>query len=222
MKGFTKFKNILNEFVSTSLGQMSGLVNVEMQIRFAERRNYMTANQVNYLRLREDRRHNVVSEGETGRHNVATESIQRGQLGLGFQNLAELARHNTAQEGIDTERVRLGFVQAGEAERHNRAQESTALYDAFGRVIASNRQAGAAEKRATTESAAQRETARHNSAMESLTERGQDVQAETQRRGQDIQAGVEVSGQNKQLINGLIRSFVPVIFERSSQNGKKK
>lgn len=166
----------------------------------------MTANQVNYLRAREDRRHNLVSEGETGRHNVATESIQRGQLGLGFSNLAELTRHNTIQEGIDTDRVRLGFVQAEETERHNQAQESTALYDAFGRVIAANRQAGAAEKRATTEAVAQREQARHNLQQEGLTERGQDIQADVQKRGQNVQ-----------FLNGLVRSFVPVIFERRAR-----
>lgn len=170
----------------------------------------MTANQVNYSRLREDRRHNVVGEGETQRHNVATEQLTRSQIGLGFSNLAELARHNRQSEGLEQGKINLGFSQLGETTRHNQQQESTALYDAFGRVVSASRQAGAAEKRAETERKAQEEVARHNSAMEGITTRGQDVSADTAKRGQNVS-----------LANGLINSFVPILFDKSSRKGAK-
>lgn len=61
----------------------------------------MTNNQIQFAKLQEDRRHNLVSEGETGRHNVASEAVGRSQAGASWASVAEARRHNTAQEGIN-------------------------------------------------------------------------------------------------------------------------
>lgn len=53
----------------------------------------MTANQISYAKLQEDRRHNVTSEQETERSNKAN-------VGLGYANLVEQSRHNVQTEGI--------------------------------------------------------------------------------------------------------------------------
>jgi len=54
----------------------------------------MTANQINYQRLVEDRRHNRALEVESQRHNVVTE-------GQGNISIAEQRRHNVAAEGVN-------------------------------------------------------------------------------------------------------------------------
>lgn len=54
----------------------------------------MTANQINYQKLKEDRRHNLATESETGRHNVQQEAI-------GFATVGESRRHNQAAEAIN-------------------------------------------------------------------------------------------------------------------------
>lgn len=65
----------------------------------------MTSNQLTLGRLREDIRHNRVSErfgyatlGETKRHNIQSERIGFGNIGLGYSQLGEAKRHNIATE----------------------------------------------------------------------------------------------------------------------------
>jgi hypothetical protein len=58
----------------------------------------MTSNELTYLKLEEDRRANRAKEGENYRHNLATEGLESGKLGLEGQKLAESARHNQAVE----------------------------------------------------------------------------------------------------------------------------
>lgn len=53
----------------------------------------MTNNQINYWRLQEDARHNVVSEKESNRHNIATEKQS-------VTELREQIRHNKASEKL--------------------------------------------------------------------------------------------------------------------------
>lgn len=108
--------------------------------------SYMTANQINFLRVQEDRRSHLASESEARRHNLASEDIGRGQIGLGYSQLSETARHNTVSEGIN-------------------------MYDATGRVVSSMRQASAAERRAATSDKQQQEQARHNKTVEAETQR---------------------------------------------------
>lgn len=66
----------------------------------------MTSNQLTLGRLREEIRHNKATEGigyatlgETKRHNVQSEQIGFGNIGLGYGQLAETERHNIATEG---------------------------------------------------------------------------------------------------------------------------
>jgi hypothetical protein len=70
----------------------------------------MTNNQLKLHELKEVKRHNVVTEGETSRHNVAEEGIGWGNIGLGYSNLAENHRHNTVWES--------------ETQRHNEQAEA--------------------------------------------------------------------------------------------------
>lgn len=73
----------------------------------------MTSNQLTLGRLREDIRHNKVSEslgyanlGETKRHNVRSEQIGFGNIGLGYSQLGEAKRHNIATEDYQGEQAR--------------------------------------------------------------------------------------------------------------------
>lgn len=73
----------------------------------------MTSNQLTLGRLREDTRHNQVSEalgyatlGETKRHNIQSESIGFGNIGLGYSQLGETQRHNIATETYQGEQAR--------------------------------------------------------------------------------------------------------------------
>lgn len=72
----------------------------------------MTSNQLTLGRLREDVRHNKVTEnigyatlGETKRHNVQSESIGFGNIGLGYSQLGEQKRHNIATETYQGEQA---------------------------------------------------------------------------------------------------------------------
>lgn len=83
----------------------------------------MTSNQLTLGRLREDIRHNKVSESlgfgnlnETKRHNIQGER-------LGFATLGETKRHNIKSEQIGFGNVGLGYAQLGESRRHNIATE---------------------------------------------------------------------------------------------------
>lgn len=66
--------------------------------------------------LVEKYRHNVASETETGRHNVATERIDLGKLG-------ESIRHNQVSESIENRKNDLTQSSILETGRHNTATE---------------------------------------------------------------------------------------------------
>lgn len=78
----------------------------------------MTHNQIDFINAQENKRHNVATEYETGRHNKADESYK-------FGSLAEESRHNKANESIGMSNVVLGYSNLGELNRHNEAVEST-------------------------------------------------------------------------------------------------
>lgn len=65
----------------------------------------MTSNQLTLGKLREDIRHNRATEGigyatlgENKRHNIQSEKIGFGNIGLGYGQLGEARRHNIATE----------------------------------------------------------------------------------------------------------------------------
>lgn len=70
----------------------------------------MTANQIAYWNLVESMRSNRAKEQETGRHNLASES-------LGYQTLSETGRSNRAKENIS-------LLDLAERSRHNVATET--------------------------------------------------------------------------------------------------
>lgn len=87
----------------------------------------MTRNQIEYWNLQENKRHNLVSEGETGRHNVVTEgetgrhNVTTEAIDIG--KLGETTRHNIASEGLEGAKINLGYAELGESTRHNIATE---------------------------------------------------------------------------------------------------
>lgn len=92
----------------------------------------MTKNQLDYMRLQEEKRHNQIVEQETGRANRAQESLtsyrdtsnvrlKESELGIERDKLGETTRHNIMSERID-----LGYkdATASENRRHNVAVEN--------------------------------------------------------------------------------------------------
>lgn len=133
----------------------------------------MTNNQINYAKLKEDKRHNQMSEGielhkagssriqaltnmhalgETATHNRATEQLGKDQL-------AESIRHNSAEEttkaGTLSESIRSNRVREGETERSNRANEYLKKYDidTNARIGSANAQANLTHAEAALRSA---------------------------------------------------------------------
>lgn len=79
----------------------------------------MTSNQLTLGRLREDIRHNKVSEslgfanlGEAKRHNIKSEQIGFGNVNLGYAQLGESKRHNIATEDYQGEQARANATKA--------------------------------------------------------------------------------------------------------------
>ena len=89
---FTVLKSILR--ICRDSARANSFVFVSRR-RFAEKEVLnVTANQINYQKLREDQRHNRAVESETGRHNVQQEAI-------GFATVGESQRHNQATEAVN-------------------------------------------------------------------------------------------------------------------------
>jgi len=95
----------------------------------------MTQNQIAYFSAKEQQRHNLQMEGETARHNVATENIQSETNTINRTHLNrmddETYRHNLQTEeatrrelGIREANLELGIRAQAETERHNRMSES--------------------------------------------------------------------------------------------------
>lgn len=112
----------------------------------------MTQNQIAFAKLSEEKRHNIVSEGETGRHNLADESIrysanaiQRAMNDLTGQHYQrmdlETQRHDKASERISNKQIaenrrhskeseHISRYQSKEQKRHNIATENLDWYNA--------------------------------------------------------------------------------------------
>lgn len=106
----------------------------------------MTANQINYARLNEDRRHNSVTEVEAARHNRRSEDASFYTGGAAYAGVAESRRHNVEQEAINwytaqnlgnlqqaqaskaTSEVGVEEQKANESQRHNEATERQAMH----------------------------------------------------------------------------------------------
>lgn len=97
----------------------------------------MTHNQIEYWNLQESKRHNVVTEAETGRHNVATENeTQRHNVEteeFNISQLQETQRHNISTEA-ETNRHNIATeanesAKLSEMNRHNVATENLSAQD---------------------------------------------------------------------------------------------
>lgn len=127
----------------------------------------MTANQINYARHLEDKRHNEATESETKRNNLVV-STETNRHNLATE--AEQARTNTINDNhyqrMDAETKRHNQVYEQETNRHNLATESIGAYEAstnrFNAI--SNREIGLANANAN---AMQAEAARKNAATNS-------------------------------------------------------
>lgn len=97
----------------------------------------MTHNQIEYWNLQENKRHNTVTEAETGRHNVVTESeTQRHNVEteeFNISQLQETQRHNLSTEA-ETNRHNTAtetneLAKLSETNRHNVATENLSMQD---------------------------------------------------------------------------------------------
>lgn len=115
----------------------------------------MTANQINYAKLNEDRRHNSVTEVETARHNRKQEDIGYYTGGAAYAGVAENSRHNREQEAINWYTAQnLGELQAAQAGKT--ASEIGVEASKAGETVRHN------QATEGIQSATQRETGRHN------------------------------------------------------------
>lgn len=103
----------------------------------------MTANQIAYQNMLENRRRNQAVEFETARHNVAGETLGIANLSetsrhnvigerVDLSRLQETQRHNITAEGLQSRSINLGYAQLGlgydqlaESKRHNIVGEIT-------------------------------------------------------------------------------------------------
>lgn len=104
----------------------------------------MTANQIAWQNMQENKRHNVrtenenvrhnvATEGESARHNIATEFNESNKLiettrhNVATEN--ESRRHNTAGEAISRYSEDIKLAQTAENARHNQTSEAQKSID---------------------------------------------------------------------------------------------
>lgn len=122
----------------------------------------MTHNQINYWNLQETKRHNLVGEQETSRHNRATESVDLGKLSESNRhnlateskdlgNLKESIRHNVATENLTSRDLNIAAGTLAENRRHNISSESISNKLADSNVELNQANAALAQVRTTWE-----------------------------------------------------------------------
>lgn len=153
----------------------------------------MTHNQIDFARLKEERRHNVVGEQETGRHNKASEAIGAtsasaavSQAAASHRMASETARHNVVTEGINWYSAEnLAMLQGAQA--YNQGQMGDKAKSEVG--VRAGELGETQRHNVTTE----HETQRHNIVSEGIEQ--QKAHAATKdaatRRGQAITGGVK-------------------------------
>lgn len=174
----------------------------------------MTNNQIAYLKVQEDRRHNVASEGTEARKAGAAESqasAAHRQVGVGYANVAELTRHNKATET-------LGWY---DAEGRVTAQQQQAAA-ATTQAQASINSAQAAMRRVEVERKRNEELTRHNQALEDIQRSGVDVQSRTAAENERHNRSME-SLRSYELVEGTVKDIVqylvPYFFEEANERG---
>lgn len=136
----------------------------------------MTANQINYARQQEEKRHNIVSEGvERTKAGAQVSQAQTARL-----SQQETARHNQQQESVN-------WFQAQEVQRHNIEQE---VYNRDV-VVEQRRHNQSTEAQAASQLA---ESFRHNLEMEQESHRHNYEQEVLQDRQQQAQHASQAYG----------------------------
>lgn len=118
----------------------------------------MTSNQLTLGKLREDIRHNRATEaygyatlGESKRHNIQSEKIGYGNIGLGYSQLGEAKRHNIATESYQGQQA-LAYANKAATDAAYTELEITHYLDELkvkqDNAEAALRNAGSAEKQA--------------------------------------------------------------------------
>lgn len=153
----------------------------------------MTHNQIDFARLREERRHNVIGEQETGRHNRASEVIGRtsasaavSQAAASHRMASETARHNVTTENINWYTAEnLAMLQGAQA--YNQTQMGD---KAASEVGVQAGQLGEAQRHNVT---TEHETQRHNITSESVEQQKADAATKdaATRRGKAVTSGIK-------------------------------
>lgn len=153
----------------------------------------MTHNQIDFARLKEERRHNVIGEQETGRHNRASEAIGStsasaavSQASASHRMASETARHNVATEYINWYTAgNLAMLQGAQA--YNQTQMGDKASSEVGV------QAGQLDETYRHNVTTERETHRHNITSEGIEQQKADAATKdaATRRGSAITSGVK-------------------------------
>ena len=163
----------------------------------------MTHNQIDFARLKEERRHNTVGEQETGRHNRASEAIgstsaaaAMSQASASHRMATETARHNVTTEGINWYTAEnLAMLQGAQA--YNQTQMGD---KAASEVGVQAGQLGETQRHNVT---SEHETQRHNITQEGI----QQQQADTAEKEANTHRGKAITSGIKDVVdsaNGIV------------------
>lgn len=161
---FTKLFNPISILITASALTSCSKIEIEQFIK--ERSEIMTANQIAWQNMLENKRSNVSKETETKRHNVTTE-VETGRHNkstesLGFSNLSELGRHNLQMEAVN-------WYNAQELNRANQANEAIKWSGLGIQQQQADTQAAAQKSQAEHWTESRKETKRSNLEQESIS-----------------------------------------------------
>lgn len=130
MNSFTGLNKTSLKFVRSPAQLVLTALRLERILQvLAERRNFMTANQINYARQQEDKRHNLRSENQKDRDLAIGErqaAASELQASTAARRQSEDARHNLQTEAVNWFSAQ-GQLQ--ETTRHNKELESINWFD---------------------------------------------------------------------------------------------
>lgn len=179
----------------------------------------MTHNQIDFARLKEERRHNVAGEGETGRHNRASEAIGAtsasaavSQASAAHRMASETARHNIETENINWYSAQnLAYLQGAQAyNQYNMGMKAGSEVGVqAGQLSESERHNRATEAEIGRHNVtSETETQRHNLATEDIQQQNADTakkEASTH-RGQAITGGIKDVTTSVKSVFGIVKS----------------
>lgn len=154
----------------------------------------MTANQINYQKVVEERRKNRAQEAETARHNRQDEANRAAAVGASLAVVDESRRHNQEQELINWYTTQWQGARAGDQTTLDSASVQTAIQNA---VLRESELAAQIAHNAAMEE----EATRHNQEMEAV-QRGQLGVSQQDANTRSIRIFTDLAGS---LLNSLTR-----------------